>query len=121
MSHKQFTNETIAEEISAAFHSHMSQEAILNIVKEVQQYLAKIGIEWEVRGVSHLYLIRDPETYVVRYDNGVEEVFCREAWTEGQLVPATSWSYWAKDDFADTHKEDDKQIKELLKGDGPNT
>lgn len=96
---------------------HKTQEEILKVIDEISRYNSESGNHWEIRHISHLYLMSE-EVYVVTYANQLSETFCREPWADGKLVQASGWSYHATYGFEDHHAKDDEFVKKLLQEGG---
>ena len=90
------------QESEAAQGPKLTQEEIQAVAAHANAFRAALGHDWKISGISHLYLLK-PETFAVSYTNGATDIFCREAWTGGELTLATTWTYWASNNFADAH------------------
>lgn len=84
-------------------------EQMRKVVEEINASHQKhASAKWEqgwyrIEEIEHLYTM-PVEAYIVTYTKpAVSTLYIRTEW--GVLTPAPTWSYYARDNFEDTHDE----------------
>lgn len=92
-----------SEQINLVDQPMLSQEHIQAVARQVESTDAHSG---PVREIEHFYLC-PVEMYLVTFNNGYKAVYGRDH--HGNIRRSAAWSYYASDNFQDTHTKGDNE------------